>query len=147
MRRSEIFLLGQVIMKQHPKNITHKSPENQSCDSELQRNICFFTSQGTSMQKDKGSPRPWKEAIAGQVETTAPAVLIVEDCVPLCTGKSNPRKKRCLLDTVSVLGCCSFALQLTSGLYCKSCQPKVYSKPLAHFGQDVLDVLQKHLLN
>lgn len=88
-KKQGIFLLGQVIMKQHPRSITHKGlPENPSCDLELQRNICFFFLQGTSMQKDKGSPRPWKEAIARQA-------------VSLCIGKSKLREKRQLLDMQS----------------------------------------------
>lgn len=56
----------------------------------------LFPSQGTSIQKDKGSPRLWKGAIAGQTETTALATLTVEVCVALCTGKSNPREEKML---------------------------------------------------
>lgn len=99
MRRSKVFFLGQMIMKQHPRNITHKGlPENQSWNLELQKNFCFFSYQGTSMQEDKTLLDYGKEAIAGQAETTAPAILTVEDCVLLCTRKSNARDKRCLLD-------------------------------------------------
>lgn len=62
----------------------------------------------------------------------------------LCTPFHRKGETMLAWHTVSVLGCCSFVLQHTSGLYCNSCQPKVCSRPLAHFGQDVL---QKHLLN
>lgn len=93
MRRSKTFVLDQVIMKQHARNIMYKGlPENQSLDSELQKNICFFSSQGTIMQKDKGCPRPWKEAIAGQAETTDPAILTVEDCIPLHRKEQHQRE-------------------------------------------------------
>lgn len=135
-------------MKQHPRNIMYKGlPENQSLDSELQRNICFFSSQGTIMQKDKGCPRPWEEAIAGQAETTDPAILTVEDCVPLHRKEQYQRETMLTWHTGLVPGCCSFALQHTSGLYCKSCQLKIYSSPLAPFHQDVLGMLWKHLFS
>lgn len=121
----------------------------------LQRNICFFSSQGTSMQKDKGSPRPWKEAIAVQPigwdlsYRLRPLLLVSSQQETVYTFAQEGATSELMLawHTVSILWCCSFVLQHTSGLYCKNCQPKVYSRPLTHIGQDVLGVLWKHLLN